>query len=96
MFVSDLYCDCDTIEPKKIEESVMRDLIVTARGGGRSHRIKPGGGFVLEVKSYGSEISQGGISMRSKGFEETFTFNYDDLLTYVGTTSGIVRVKYAD
>jgi hypothetical protein len=74
----------------------MRDLIVTARGKGRSVRIRPGDWFELEAKTYGSEINQGGVSKRSKGFEETYTFTYDDLVAYVGTTSGIVRVKYAD
>jgi len=73
----------------------MKDLIVTARGGGRSVRIKPDGWFELEAKTHGSEINQGGVSKRSKGFEQTIVFTYADLLPYVGTTSGIVRVKYA-
>lgn len=74
----------------------MKDLIVTARGGGRSYRIPPGGWFVLWAKSLGSEIHQGGIVEREKGFEDEYIFTYDDLVSYVGTTSGIVRVKYAD
>jgi hypothetical protein len=74
----------------------MRDIIVTARGKGRSVRLRPGDWFELRAKTLGSEISQGGMSKREKGFEETYRFSYDELVHYIGTTSGIVRVRYAD
>lgn len=74
----------------------MRDLIVTTRGSGRSYRIRPGDWFELKAETHGSEINQGGISKKENRLEEKYTFTYDDLVSYIGTTSGIVRVRYAE
>jgi hypothetical protein len=74
----------------------MRDIIVTTRGEGRSYRIGPRGWVDLETKTLGSEINQAGLPMSVPGSEDTWRLTYYDLLPYINTKSGILRVRYAD
>jgi hypothetical protein len=74
---------------------LMKDIIVKVRGG-QSFRLHPGGYFEFEISTHGSEINQGGVSKKAYGFKETHTLTYDELIPYIGTTSGIFRVRYAN
>jgi hypothetical protein len=70
----------------------MTDLIVRLRTGGKSYRIKESGSLTLNAKSLGSEWA----GKKENAVDSDWTFSYDDLIPYIGTTSHPLLVKYAD